>query len=249
MQGVTNIHTMRRHLEVLRVRVRAARKNVPRPAVIVKQLKKIVEEECQRVDNVVAISGGPMQPPPVSKPDGQDESASIIQFLVNENAQLGECKNWLRAAAAINWKRLQAGVAIEKRLKMPLDCVNRISQQLINATDAYTRADMAALARQKLLGTTPMEDFDPITIDGVRVDQPTQVVNGGQVTMPAPMPAAAQSADKPSDLPPPPAGAAAQDRRHESRGPHAGAHRARRGAEHHEDETAAAGGEGGAGGT
>jgi hypothetical protein len=194
---------MRRHLEVLRVRVRAARKNVPRPAVTVKQLKKIVEEECQRVDNVVAI----------------------------------------------NWKRLQAGVAIEKRLKMPLDCVNRISQQLINATDAYTRADMAALARQKLLGTTPMEDFDPITIDGVRVDQPTQVVNGGQVTMPAPMPAAAQSADKPSDLPPPPAGAAAQDRRHESRGPHAGAHRARRGAEHHEDETAAAGGEGGAGGT
>lgn len=201
LQGVTKLHTMRKYLEVLRARVRAAKKKVPPPAVTAKQLKKIVEEECQRVDNVVAISGGPMQPPPVSKADGQDEPASIVQFLVNENAKLGESRHWLRATAAINWKRFKAGAAMEKLVGMPSDTVNRISQQITNCADACTRLDMAALARQKHLGTKTMENFDPISIDGVRVDQPAkaQVVNAGPVTVPAAA-APAQPADKPKEL-------------------------------------------------
>jgi hypothetical protein len=201
MKKVTNIHTMRRYLEVLRVRVREAKKKLPLPAVDPKKLRKLVAEESKRADNVVAISGGPMQPPPASKTDGQDESASIVQFLVNENAKLGESKQWLRATAAINWERFKAGAEMEKRIKMPIDTVNRISQQIINCADACTRLDMAAIARQKHLGTKTMENFDPISIDGVRVDQPAkaQVVNAGPVTVPAAA-APAQPADKPKEL-------------------------------------------------
>jgi len=82
LHEVTKIHTMRRYLEVLRLRVLEAQKNAPPAAVTTKECKQLVEKERQRVDNDIAILGGPLKRetesasrPIAARPEDAPESA------------------------------------------------------------------------------------------------------------------------------------------------------------------------------
>jgi hypothetical protein len=210
MQGVSNLHTMRRYLEVLRVRVRAAKKKVPLPAVTANQLKKMVEQERQGVDNEIAIEGGPMKrepepilappdapaerepanviatggepmkyeeaspaPPPPVRPEDRPvrQTMSMIDYVVARNAKASDRRTWLSAVAESNWERLQLARWLEEKVKMPLAEATKISNVMISAADAYTRAELAGITKQKLLGTNAKENVNPLTIDGVPLDQ------------------------------------------------------------------------------
>jgi hypothetical protein len=110
MQSVDKLHTLRRYMEILARHVRRLKINLPPPAVTTKELQEIVEQERRRVDNEIAIAGGPL--------NGQLQS--IIDAMMNDHAKACDRRQWLQLTAAVNIKRLQLTHSLEEKCKLPL---------------------------------------------------------------------------------------------------------------------------------
>ncbi len=154
LRNVTNVHTMRRYTEVLRTHVLRAKKNLPPTPVTTKELELMVEQERRRIDNEVAIHGGPLQreQPPAGNPDAAAQNnghssrrhtPSMIEYLVQRNAETSEQIVWLNSVAQLNWERLHLALLVEEKKEVPIAETTKISQQIIKAAEATTRAILA----------------------------------------------------------------------------------------------------------
>ena len=170
-------------------------------------------------DNAIAMEGEPMKsdasptPPPPAPQDDRTarQNLSMIDYLVARQAQESEPRLWLKCVAEVNWERLQLARWLEDKVHMPLKAADTISGTIIKAAEAASRAELAASARHKQLGTRAMETFDSITIDGVLVNPPATAqqvkpppVAATQARPPAPAPDAPVPASEASTdaLPP-----------------------------------------------
>jgi len=174
LQDVTKIHTMRRYIEALRVAVLGAQKGAPPAGVTTKELNKAVEAERRRVDNSIAIMGGPLKrepasasPPPAARPEDASgrSTLTMIEYLVKRNAKNSERRDWLKAIAEINFGRLQLVRFLEEKMKLPLNEGTKISQIMINRAEADSRAALADLQIKKAKQQEAIDNFGAITID------------------------------------------------------------------------------------
>jgi hypothetical protein len=189
LHEVTKIHTMRRYLEVLRLRVLEAQKNAPPAAVTTKECKQLVEKERQRVDNDIAILGGPLKRetesasrPIAARPEDASgkRAQTMIEYLVARNAKNSERRNWLKATAEVNFERLQLARAVEEKINMPLSEKTKISQIMINAAEADTRAALAELPINKIKREEALANFDAINLDDKPVDKADAHTSDGE---------------------------------------------------------------------
>jgi hypothetical protein len=169
MQSVNKLHTLRRYVEVLARHVLKLKMNVPPAAVTPKELQQIVEQERRRVDNEIAIAGGPL--------NGQVQL--MINDMMNQHAKASDRRLWVRATAAVNLQRLQLAVYTEEKAK-PIAEATKISQVIIQAAEADMRLELADLNVRKAKQDAENEDlYGAINCAGELVKGQPAAVNSG----------------------------------------------------------------------
>lgn len=166
MQRVDKLHTLRRYMEILARQVLRLKKHAPPSALTTKELQQIVEQEHQRVENEIAIAGGPL--------NGQFQS--MINDIMNHHAKACDRRLWLQATVAMNLRRLQLANFLEEKLKTPILEGTKISQVIIQAAEADMRAELADLNIRKARQDENAKLFGAITLDDVD-EQPEPVSN------------------------------------------------------------------------
>ena len=173
MQSVNKLHTLRRYVEILARHVLKLKMNSPPPAVTTKELQQIVEQERRRVDNEIAIAGGPL--------NGRFQS--MINDMMNHHAKACDRRRWLQATVAMNLQRLQLTHFLEEKLKAPIAEGTKISQVIIQAAEADMRAELADLNIRKAKQAENAQQFGAFELDygPVKKEQPEPMSNGSAV--------------------------------------------------------------------
>lgn len=170
MQSVTSVWTAEKYLQVLRERVREAMKKLPLPVVDHKKIGKLMAEERKRIDNVIAISGGPLNretPPDADKPPAEIVQSipppkrrrrTKVEQLVADNAEAWRMLSWVNYALDSIHEGLELCAYWEDKFTMPLEQSNRLLRTMAMIIDRGLRAEAAAA---KASGTA-WENFDAI---------------------------------------------------------------------------------------